>query len=579
MTFRSLRPTIRARQQLVSSVHYLATTAGNRILEAGGNAADAGVATGICLNVLETELTHFGGVAPIIYAPGSGHMVETISGLGRWPAAASVDYFEREHGGELPFGVLRCVTPAAPDAWLTALARYGTMTFEEVIQPALELAAQGRVVDRRFHEAALADETRTWPTTAAIFNPDGRIPEVGEIHFQKDLANTFRRMISAEIQTPGDRVAGIQAARNLIYKGEIARELIDYHQSVGGLIRYDDLANFSVRVEQPEQINYKGYDVYSCGAWCQGPAFLMLLKLLDSAEISSHSHNSSSYLHTLLEAVKLTMADREAFFGDPDFVQVPMAGLLSDTYNRVRIAHFDPAAAMPDMPASGNPWPHHPDTRLTNGYLPRDFESSPIKLPKTPERDTSYVCVVDRWGNTFSATPSDGYGSSPIVPGVGFPISARGSQSRVDRTHPVKIAPGTRPRLTPNPALILKDGMPVMPIGTPGGDAQIQAMAQVFLNMVEFGMEPQEAIEAPRVISRSFPQTFWPHETYPGEALVETRIAQSVRDELRGRGHVLTEEGDWSKRVGRVCTILVDPENGSLAGGADPRSTSYALGW
>ena len=171
--------------------------AGLRILEAGGNAADAGVATGICLNVLETELTHFGGVAPIIYAPGDGRPVETISGLGRWPKAASLDYFQTQHGNELPFGVLRCVTPAAPDAWLTALARYGTMTFEEVIQPALELAEQGRVVDERFHRAASADETRMWPSTAAVFNPDGRVPQIGELHFQKDLATTFRRMISA----------------------------------------------------------------------------------------------------------------------------------------------------------------------------------------------------------------------------------------------------------------------------------------------------------------------------------------------------------------------------------------------
>ena len=575
----SLRPTIRAQKHLVSSVHYTASMAGYRILEAGGNAADAGVATGICLNVLETELTHFGGVAPIIYAPGSGQPVETISGLGRWPQAASLDYFRRENYDDLPFGVLRCVTPAAPDAWLTALARFGTMTFEEVVQPALELAEQGRVVDQRFHQAVSDPETRTWPSTAAIFNPDGRIPQVGELHFQKDLARTFRRMISAETNTPGDRVTGIRAARDLIYKGEIAREIIAYYQTVGSLLSYEDLANFSVRVEKPEQINYKGLDVYSCGAWCQGPAFLMLLKLLDSAEISTHKHNSASYLHTFVEAVKLVMADREAFMGDPDFVQVPMAGLLSDAYSRERIRHIDPAMAMPDMPASGNPWPDHPEPRSADGYPPRDFATNQTQPPTLPEKDTSYVCVVDRWGNTFSATPSDGYGSSPIVPGLGFPISARGSQSRLASDHPSHLAPHKRPRLTPNPALIMKDGKPFMPLGTPGGDAQIQAMAQVFLNMAEFEMEPQEAIEAPRIISRSFPQTFWPHESYPAEAIIETRIERVVRDDLQSRGHNLLEDGAWSKKVGRVCTIVADHENGTLAGGADPRSTSYAVGW
>ncbi len=552
--------------------------AGHRILEAGGNAADAGVATGLCINVLETELTHFGGVAPIIYAPGSGQPVETISGLGRWPKAASAEFFQTTYG-DLPFGVLRCVTPAAPDAWLTALARYGTMTFEQVIQPALELAEEGRVVDARFHAAVSDPETRTWPTTAAVFNPNGRIPQLGELHFQKDLANTFRRMISAEINTPGDRVSGIRAARDLIYKGEIAREIIDYYQRIGSLLTYDDLAAFSVRVEQPEQVHVRGYDVYSCGAWCQGPAFLMLLKLLDSAEISTHKHNSASYLHTFLEAVKLTMADREAFFGDPDFVQVPMTGLLSDAYNRDRIRRIDPNRAMPDMPASGDPWPHHPTPRAANGYPPRSFAPNTTPPPDTPAKDTSYVCVIDRWGNTFSATPSDGYGSSPIVPGLGFPISARGSQSRVDATHPSAIAPLKRPRLTPNPALIMQDGVPVMPIGTPGADAQIQAMAQVFLNIVAFGMEPQEAIEAPRIVSHSFPQSFWPHASFPAEALVETRIAADVRDGLRSRGHVLVEDGDWSKKVSRVCTIWADRENGTLAGGADPRATSYAVGW
>ena len=212
-------------------------------------------------------------------------------------------------------------------------------------------------------------------------------------------------------------------------------------------------------MEQPEQINYKGYDVFSCGAWCQGPAFLMLLRVLDSAEITRFKHNSTDYLHTFVEAVKLVMADREAFFGDPDYVQVPMAGLLSDAYNQQRVKHIDPLRAMPDMPASGDPWSHHTSPRAANGYPPRTFGQLSADAPTTPAKDTSYVCVVDRWGNTFSATPSDGYGSSPIVPGLGFPISARGSQSRLDPDHPSSIAPGKRPRLTPNPALICKDGV------------------------------------------------------------------------------------------------------------------------
>lgn len=574
------RPTIRAKNHLVSSVHYLASMAGLRILEQGGNAADAGVATGLCINVLETELVHFGGVAPIIYCPGSGGPVETISGLGRWPQAASLDYFRQHHNNDMPFGVLRCVTPAAPDAWLTALARFGTMTFAEVVQPALDLAENGRSVDARFVQAVSHDETLNWPSTAAIFRPNGRLPQLGEIHFQKDLARTFRRLIAAEKAAGGGREVGLQAARDLVYKGEIAAEMIAFHREQGGLLTRDDLANFAVQVEPPAHINYKGYDIFSCGPWCQGPAFLMLLKLLEGIDLVHLGHNSADYLHTLVEAVKLVMADREAFIGDPEFVQVPLTGLLNEAYWAERRQIIEMAHTMPTMPASGDPWPFQAVPRGENGPLPKQFGSSePIAPPQTPERDTSYVCVVDRWGNTFSATPSDGFGSSPIVPGLGFPISARGSQSWLLEDHPSSVAAGKRPRLTPNPALVLKNGRPLMAIGTPGADAQIQAMAQVFLNMVEFGMEPQAAIEAPRIISRSFPQTFWPHESYPAEAIIETRIAASVRTELEARGHRLFEDGDWSKKVSRVCTVVTDWKTGSKAGGADPRSTSYAVGW
>ena len=580
LMMRSLRPTFRASTHLVSSVHYLASVAGLRLLEQGGNAADAGVAAGLCLNVLEPELTHFGGVAPIIYGPGDGRPVETISGLGRWPRAASFDYFRENHGSDLPFGVLRCVVPAAPDAWLTALSRFGTMTFEEVVQPALALCAEGRPVDARCHAALAADETRTWPTTAAIYNPNGAVPSLGSRLPQPDLAQTFRRLVAVERETPGGRRAGIRAARDFFYRGEIAREIVDFYQTQGSLLTLEDFADFSVRIEKPEMIHYKGLDVYSCGPWCQGPAFLMLLQMLQSFDLQAMGHNSATYLHHLVESVKLVMADREAYFGDPDFVRVPMTGLLSRSFAAERVRKIDPTQAHASTPMAGDPWPYNhgplsPADRSRSGV---ETDNLPIGRDQ-PERDTSYVCVVDRWGNSFSATPSDGYGSAPVVPGLGFPVSARGSQSWLVPGHPSAIAAGKRPRLTPNPAMILKDGKPYMPLGTPGADAQIQAMVQVFLNVVEFGMEPQEAIEAPRIISRSFPQSFWPHHTYPGEALIETRIDERTRGRLRQWGHILVEDGAWSKRVSRVCTIVADREQGTLAGGADPRSTSYAVGW
>ncbi|MCZ6676780.1 MAG: gamma-glutamyltransferase family protein [Candidatus Poribacteria bacterium] len=577
---RSHRPSVQGKRYVVSSVHYLATMAGVRILESSGNAADAGVATGICINVLQPGFTHFGGVAPIIYCPASGRPVETISGLGRWPRAASIDSFREHHDGDLPAGILRTVTPASPDAWLTALARFGTMTFEQVIQPALDLTENGHPVDGQFYEFVNGGDVKASPSTAEVFNPGGDVPQIGEIFVQKDLANTFKRMIEAERRAAGDRRAGIQAARDLVYKGEIAHEIADFCQQEGGLLTYDDLAAFSVRVEPPERITYKGYDVYSCGPWCQGPTLLMVLKILEGTDLSGMGYGSADYLHTMIEALKLAFSDREAYFGDPDFVQVPMAGLLDERYAEERRGAIDPQHAAPDMPPPGNPWPFHPEPRGANGPFPTldPDRPQPDRLSHW-ESDTSYLCVVDEQGNAFSATPSDVVGWSPVVPGLGFPISGRGTQTWLDASHPSGLQPWKRPRLTPNPALVLKNGAPFMPFGCPGGDAQVQGMLQVFLNIIEFGMEPQEAIEAPRVVSHSFPNSFWPHGSRPGEVAIEARVAQQVRDALRTRGHIVEDDPEWSGGVSRVCAITVDSETGTRVGGADPRSTSYAIGW
>ncbi len=576
----SHRPSVRGKRYIVSSLHYLATMAGVRILESGGNAADAGVATGICINVLQPGFAHFGGVAPIIYCPASGSPVETISGLGRWPRAATIDYFHEHHGGNLPAGILRTVTPAAPDAWLMALARFGTMTFEQAIQPALDLVENGHPVDAQFHAFVSGGDIKTSQSTAQVFNPGGHVPQIGEIFVQKDLANTFKRLIDAERKAGGDLHAGIQAARDLIYKGEIAHEIADFYQKENGLLTCEDLAAFSVRVEPPERIAYKGYDVYTCGPWCQGPTLIMVLKILEGIDLRGMGHHSADYLHTIIEGLKLAFADREAYFGDPDFVQVPMAGLLGEKYAAERRATIDPQHAAPDMPLPGNPWQFHPEPRRENGPFPTMDPNRP-----QPERisqwesDTSYLCVVDEQGNAFSATPSDVIGWSPVVPGLGFPISARGTQTWLDKAHPFCLQPWKRPRLTPNPAMVLKDGKPFMPFGCPGGDAQVQGMLQVFLNIIEFGMEPQQAIEEPRVVSHSFPNSFWPHGSLPGEVTVEARVDPQVREALNARGHIVQADQDWSSRVSRVCAITVHPETGARVGGADPRSTSYAIGW
>mgnify|MGYP002866602337 FL=1 len=546
----SLRPAIEGARCAVSSTHYLATTGGFQILAAGGNAADAGVATGLCINVVEPHMAQFGGVSPIIYCPAAGGPVETISGLGRWPRAASIDYYRDNAGGEIPAGIGRSVTPAAPDGWLTALARFGTMTFGQVVGPALHLL-------------------RNRPPLY-----DG----------QKDLITTFERLIAAERGAGGDRITGLKAARDLVYHGDIAREISAFSHQEGGLLRLEDLESFSVRIEPPCSTPYRGYQVFSCGPWCQGPTFPMALNTLEGFDLRSVGHNSADYLHLLIETVKATFADRHHYFGDPDFVQVPIDGLMSKEYADSRRESIDPGRAAPDMPDAGDPWPHNSEPRSDTGPVPRpvDATTDPAVRPAWPQ-DTAYCCVVDADGNLFSATPSDaietGPVGGPVIPGLGFAISARGSQTWLDPVMPSGLEPGKRPRLTPNPALVLKDGRPHIAIGCPGGDAQVQGMLQVFLNMAEFGMAPQEAIDAPRVCSHSFPNSFWPHVSRPGEVVLETRIDEAVRKNLAGRGHLVLEDGDWSTGMSRVSTIRVDESSGMRVAGADPRGPGYALGW
>ena len=542
----SYRPSIQGIRHVVSSTHYLATMGGIRILEQGGNAADAGVAAGLCINVVQPGSAQFGGVAPIIYCPAPGGPVETISGLGRWPKAASIEYFREHTGGDLPTGILRAVTPAAPDAWITALDRFGTMTFEQVVQPGLDLV-------------------------------ESREPIYPE---QKDMAVTFRRLIEAEQKAGGDRHAGLKATRDLVYRGEMAEEIAAHAEREGGLLRSEDLADYQVRVEPPERTTYKGYEVYSCGPWCQGPSLLMALNTLEEIDLKGMGHNSIGYLHTVLETLKLAFSDRHHYFGDPDFVQVPMQGLLSKEYAGKRRGTIDPRQAAPDMPAPGDPWGYHPVPRSQTGPVPQAIDEPVDRGCLTAwEEDTAYACVVDGAGNAFSATPSDSVSGSPVIPGLGFSISARGTQTWLDPDHPSGLEPGKRPRLTPNPAMVLKDGVPFMPFGCPGGDAQVQGMLQVFLNIVEFGMDPQVAIEAPRVVTHSHPNSFWPHTAQPGVAMVESRIEATVRQGLSERGHKVQDQEAWSGGVSRVCAITIDPETGMRAGGADPRGACYTIGW
>lgn len=578
---RTYRPLIAGTTHMAATGHYLATAAAYSILEQGGNATDAGVAAGIVLNVTLPQYTSFGGVAPIMVYDAASGTTTTISGLGRWPQAASVDYFNRHAGGDLPSGVLRTVTPSAAAAWLSALQWYGTLTFAQVVAPALELAENGFPIPHSLHRALLREEEKFangrrnaahWTATQEVFFPGGRALAAGAVVVQRDLARTFRRLIAAE-QAGGGREAAIQAARDLFYRGEMAQEMVQFNREQGGLLAPEDLAGFEVKPEPPVVASYKGTEVATCGPWCQGPTTVMALRILEGFDLTGMGHNSPDYLHTLIEALKLAFSDRHSYIGDPDFVDVPMDGLLAADYAARRRQEIDPRRACPELPLSGDPWPYQGSA--AGG---RRQPARPEPVAGRAEADTSYICVVDRWGNGFSATPSDGIGGAPVTPGLGFAMSSRGYQTWLDPEHPASLEPGKRPRLTPNPAMAFRDGKLWMPFGTPGGDVQCQAMVQLFLNVAEFGMDVQQAIEAPRVASWSFPDSGWPHGYTPAAMSAEGRIAPATIAELERRGHRVEVWDDWTPRMGALNAITINRERGSLEVGADLRRDNYALG-
>jgi gamma-glutamyltranspeptidase/glutathione hydrolase len=566
------RPALLATKHLVSSSHYLASLAGLRMFPRGGSAIDAGIAAGVALNVLERHLTDFGGVAPImVFQPGMREPV-TIDGLGRWPSSLTLEAYRARHADDMPVGIPRSVTPAAADAWLTALARYGRLTLAEVLAPSIELCDGFPVYPRLAQAiATLEERLRAWPTSAAVFLPGGRPPRAGEVLVQRELGDLFRRLVAIEsAHSTRGRAAAIMAARDALYRGDIAQEIAAFMAQQGGALSAEDLAGYRVSIAPPVRTTYRGIDVYACGPWSQGPLVPMTLNLLEGFDVASFGPGSLAFLHRFAEAFKLAAADREGFFGDPDQVDVPIAGLLDKAYAEERRALIREDRAWPELPSPGDPWRHEGRSGPA-GHRPR--VAAGIGAP-----DTSYVCAMDAEGNAFSATPSDAGLGAPLVPGLGMIVSTRGAQLWTTEGHPSAIAPNKRPRLTPNPALLMKDGRALMPFGCPGEDAQCQAMVQVVCGVVDFGLNVQAAIEAPRAISHSFPWTFFPHAYLPGVLRVESRVPQEVRDGLRRLGHKVEELPDFSPAAAGVCAIR-RLEGGTLEGGADPRRESYAVGW
>ncbi len=411
-----------------------------------------------------------------------------------------------------------------------------------------------------------------WPTSAQLYLPQGALPEVGDVFRNPSLAYTFERILQAERAASGGRAAGLRAAHDLFYQGEMAQQIVDFAQREGGLLDLADLAGFETHVEAPVTVNYRGYDVYKCGPWSQGPVFLQQLRLLEDFQLRALGHNSGEYIHLVTEASKLAFADREAYYGDPRFIDVPVQELLSPAYAELRRSLIDPdrasLALRPGDPLGGNALRAGDDNLIGREW----------------QRGTVHVDVVDAQRNMISATPSGGWiADSPVVEGIGFPLGTRIQMFYLDAAHPNCLAPGKQPRTTLTPSLVLRGGEPFMAFGTMGLDQQDQWTLQFFLNVVEFDMPVQAAIEAPKFSSKHFPSSTYPHAAEPGVLRVEGRIPYDVRRALQAKGHEVVLQPDWVE--GYVVGSQVDTARGVLFAGADPRGEqatllpAYAIGW
>lgn len=572
----TLRPEIVGDFGIVAAGRHYAVAAGTRILMAGGNATDAGVAAVFAAAVTEISHFGFGGEAPTIIFDSKTKKASVINGQGTAPALATPDKFAAL--GMVPGnGPNGGTVPAMVDAMALALQLNGTMSLHQVMQPAIELA-DGFVMYNFLAEVFVSQQKATtkYKTAYDTYYPGGKLPKTGEIFRQPNLARTMRIIAEADktaLASAGDRKAAIQAGRDAFYKGDIARRIGAAMEADGGLMRYADLAGYKGRVEAPVTAEVFGYTVCKGGFWSQGPALLLALNIAEAAGIGSMEPGSEIYLHTLAESIKLAFDDRNAFFGDPDFAKVPAKGLLSKDYAAARAREIGPKASLEHR--YGDPWAFEGVKRPTPAFTPHM-----LKKPPVPTADTTAIEVVDRQGNLFSCTPSSGWmlGGAYIAGDTGVPMSNRMTVFDLDPESPNVLVPGKRPRTTLSPSMVLKDGAPFLAIGTPGGDNQDQQIMNVLLRVLAFGEPLQAAIEAPRINSNHFHGSFAIKKDEPGVLEIEDRAPQAVRDGLAARGHKLDVLGPFGVSTGIVAAGVV-PETGTLRGGADVRRERYVFGW
>ncbi len=553
----TMRPVIRGRHAAVASMKAEATQA--------------------ALAVTDFSLNGMGSDAVLLVYNAREKKVYSVNAEPRAPKLATIEWYQKNNGGKIPEsdGLLSGGLPGVVDAWYTLLDRWGTMSFAQVLQPSIDLAENGFPLSEcGASYIAESKKILKYPTTVKIYLPNGQPLKAGQLLKNPDLARTLRKLVEAEKanQSKG-RHEALKAARDRFYKGDIAHDLAAFSEANGGLFRYDDFAEYSVEVETPVSVSYRGYQIYKNPSASQGPTELIALNLLEGFDLKAMGQNTPDFLHTSVEAVKLAMADREKYLGDMDFIKIPYDGLLSKDYARERRKLIDPAKASLELR------PGTPEKSTAN--------ASPLDRPvhevldgnASHDGDTSYIAIVDKDHNMVSFEPSlhSSFGTGVVMGDTGIIFNCRGDYYSLVRGEANALEPGKRPRSTLQSTLVMKDGQPYAILGSPGGDDQVMRTMQTLINIIDFGMNIQQAIEAPRWSSRAFPASPFPHTMHPGDMSVEDRIPETTRQSLIARGHKLRVAPAWS--LGSNAGIIVDVNTGVLSAGADPRVDAYAWAW
>lgn len=595
MTF-TTRPEITGTFGVATSTHWIASAVGMSLLEKGGNAFDAAVAMGLVLNVVEPHLNGPLGDLPVIFRAAGDAEPTVICGQGVAPARATIAHYRSEGLDMIPgSGLLATVTPGAFDGWMLLLRDHGSMSLREVLEPAIHYAETGHPMLPRVAAtiAGLADFFREeWPSSAATWLPHGKVPEAGDLFCNQDLAATWTRLVD-EAETVSGREAQIDKAREVFAQGFVAEAIDAWMQEAcvmdaaggrrKGVLSGQDMAEWRASYERPLSVDYGDWQVYKTGPWGQGPGLLQSLRILEGFDIGAMDPMGPDFVHTITETLKLSMADREAYYGDPDFAEIPMEVLLSRDYAASRRALIGPEASLEQRPGRVPGFEALADAAIARAAAQTPSEAGagagePTMAHLTEKRgDTVHLDVIDRWGNMVSATPSGGWlQSSPVVPGLGMPLNSRAQMFWLEEGLPTSLAPKRRPRTTLTPSIGLRGDGAAMAFGTPSGDQQDQWQLIFFLRLVHQTPNLQAAIDAPLFHTAHNQASFYPRGTRPGHLMLEPNFGEATIAELRRRGHRIEVAEPWT--VGRLTAAQRDP-SGLLRAAATPRlMQAYAVG-